>query len=173
MYQRILSDPLNFPPDISSEARSVMTGLLQRDPQRRLGNHGGDEIKRHPFFARYIDWSRLMAKKIQPPFKPSVVSRRFLVNVYQYRCCISLFLGICVGRCQLRFGIHERDGSRLRRRGLSPLRDRSRQVQRLHLQPCQRALKRECQSIWSHGLRNHQDVDFGTFFPLCSLLTPT
>ncbi|KAF9652740.1 Pkinase-domain-containing protein [Thelephora ganbajun] len=74
MYQRILSDPLNFPPDISSEARSVMTGLLQRAPQRRLGNHGGDEIKRHPFFARYIDWNRLIAKKIQPPFKPSVES---------------------------------------------------------------------------------------------------
>ncbi|KAF9787801.1 Pkinase-domain-containing protein [Thelephora terrestris] len=74
MYQRILSDPLNFPPDISSEAKSVMTGLLQRDPKRRLGNHGGDEIKKHPFFARYIDWSRLMAKKIQPPFKPSVES---------------------------------------------------------------------------------------------------
>jgi len=74
MYQRILSDPLNFPPDISSEAKSVMTALLQRDPKRRLGNHGGDEIKKHPFFARYIDWNRLIAKKIQPPFKPSVES---------------------------------------------------------------------------------------------------
>lgn len=131
MYQRILCDPLNFPPDISSEARSVMTGLLQRDPQRRLGNHGGDEIRRHPFFARYIDWNKLMAKKIQPPFKPSVVSRRFLVSVHQYRFCT--FLGIRVGRCQLRFGVHERDGSRLRRRGLSPLRDCSGQVQRVHL----------------------------------------
>jgi serum/glucocorticoid-regulated kinase 2 len=93
MYQRILSDPLNFPHDISSEARNVMTGLLQRDPSRRLGANGGEEIKRHPFFAKYIDWKRwealfalllilflnhvcgasLMARKIQPPFKPSVV----------------------------------------------------------------------------------------------------
>ncbi|KAF6760378.1 kinase-like domain-containing protein [Ephemerocybe angulata] len=74
MYQRILSDPLNFPPDISAEAKSVMTGLLQRDPTRRLGVNGGEEIKRHPFFAKYIDWNRLLAKKIQPPFKPSVES---------------------------------------------------------------------------------------------------
>ncbi|KAF8191371.1 kinase-like domain-containing protein [Pholiota molesta] len=74
MYQRILSDPLNFPPDMPSEARSVMTGLLQRDPSRRLGANGGEEIKRHPFFAKYIDWNRLLAKKIQPPFKPSVES---------------------------------------------------------------------------------------------------
>jgi len=58
MYQRILSDPLNFPPDMPSEARSVMTGLLQRDPARRLGANGGEEIKRHPFFAKYIDWNR-------------------------------------------------------------------------------------------------------------------
>jgi len=74
MYQRILTDPLNFPPDMSSEARSIMTGLLQRDPTKRLGANGAEEIKRHPFFARYTDWNKLMAKKIQPPFKPSVES---------------------------------------------------------------------------------------------------
>jgi len=74
MYQRILSDPLQFPPDIPQEARSVMTGLLQRNPAHRLGANGGEEIKRHPFFAKYIDWHLLMAKKIQPPFKPSVES---------------------------------------------------------------------------------------------------
>lgn len=58
MYQRILRDPLVFPPDMSYEAKSVMTGLLQRDPSRRLGHHGGEEIKRHPFFARHIDWNK-------------------------------------------------------------------------------------------------------------------
>lgn len=74
MYQRILTDPLNFPPDMSSEARSVMTGLLQRDPTKRLGANGGEEIKRHPFFAKYIDWNRLLAKGYTPPFKPAVES---------------------------------------------------------------------------------------------------
>ncbi|KAL0576487.1 Serine/threonine-protein kinase [Marasmius crinis-equi] len=74
MYQRILTDPLNFPPDMSSEAKSVMTGLLQRDPAKRLGANGGEEIKRHPFFAKYIDWNRLLAKGYAPPFKPAVES---------------------------------------------------------------------------------------------------
>ncbi|EIW76082.1 AGC Akt protein kinase [Coniophora puteana RWD-64-598 SS2] len=74
MYQRILSDPLNFPADMPPEARSVMTGLLQRDPTKRMGANGGEEIKRHAFFAKHIDWSKLLAKKIQPPFKPSVES---------------------------------------------------------------------------------------------------
>ncbi|KAJ7489440.1 kinase-like domain-containing protein [Mycena latifolia] len=74
MYQRILTDPLNFPLDMPSEARSVMTGLLQRDPAKRLGAHGSEEIKKHPFFAKYIDWNRLLAKKYPTPFKPSVES---------------------------------------------------------------------------------------------------
>ncbi|KZP08525.1 Pkinase-domain-containing protein [Athelia psychrophila] len=74
MYQRILSDPLQFPADMPSEAKSVMTGLLNRDPTKRLGCNGAEEIRRHPFFAKYIDWGRLLAKKIQPPFKPSVES---------------------------------------------------------------------------------------------------
>ncbi|KAF9261091.1 Pkinase-domain-containing protein [Marasmius fiardii PR-910] len=74
MYQRILTDPLNFPPDMSPEAKSVMTGLLQRDPSKRLGVNGGEEIKRHPFFAKYIDWNRLLAKGYTPPFKPAVES---------------------------------------------------------------------------------------------------
>jgi serum/glucocorticoid-regulated kinase 2 len=60
MYQRILTDPLNFPLDMPSEARSVMTGLLQRDPSKRLGAHGSEEIKKHPFFAKYIDWNRCL-----------------------------------------------------------------------------------------------------------------
>ena len=58
MYQRILRDPLNFPMDIQNEARSIMVGLLQRDPTRRLGANGAEEIKRHPFFSRYIDWNK-------------------------------------------------------------------------------------------------------------------
>lgn len=58
MYQRILRDPLRFPEEMGIEAKSVMAGLLQRDPTRRLGNGGADEIKRHPFFAKHIDWQR-------------------------------------------------------------------------------------------------------------------
>lgn len=58
MYQRILSDPLHFPGDMSEEARGVISALLQRDPSRRLGNSGGEEIKRHAFFTRHIDWNR-------------------------------------------------------------------------------------------------------------------
>ncbi len=73
MYRKILEDPLRFPDDVDKEARHLLTGLLTRDPTKRLGSGGATEIRAHPFF-RDIDWKKLVAKKIQPPFKPSVVS---------------------------------------------------------------------------------------------------
>ena len=74
MYQKILTDPLIFGSDIGSEARSILTSLLNRDPIKRLGVNGAEEIKKHPFFEKHIDFKRLLQKKIQPPFKPSVSS---------------------------------------------------------------------------------------------------
>lgn len=74
MYKKILHNPLVFGDEISPLARSILTGLLNRDPSQRLGVNGAEEIRRHPFFAQHIDFERLLQKKIQPPFKPSVSS---------------------------------------------------------------------------------------------------
>ncbi|KAK9719527.1 Serine/threonine-protein kinase [Basidiobolus ranarum] len=73
MYRKILEDELRFPDHVGSHARSLLRGLLERDPNQRLGNNGADEIRRHPFFAE-IEWPKLLAKKYQPPFKPNVAS---------------------------------------------------------------------------------------------------
>jgi len=74
MYKKILEDPLVFGSEIGAEARSILTGLLTRDPARRLGANGAEEIKKHPFFDRHIDFKKLLQKEIKAPFKPSVVS---------------------------------------------------------------------------------------------------
>jgi serine/threonine protein kinase len=74
MYKKILHSPLIFGDEISPLARSILTGLLNRDPSQRLGVNGAEEIRRYPFFAQNIDFQRLLQKKIQPPFKPSVSS---------------------------------------------------------------------------------------------------
>ena len=44
-------------------------------PQKRLGsaNEGAEEIKTHPFF-KDIDWSFVIAKAYEPPFKPKFTS---------------------------------------------------------------------------------------------------
>lgn len=76
MYRKILQDPLRFGDEVSRDARSILTLLLNRDPSRRLGTgaHGAADIKNHEFFSKHIDWNQLMAKKVQPPFKPAVAS---------------------------------------------------------------------------------------------------
>ncbi|KAJ1927693.1 Serine/threonine-protein kinase [Tieghemiomyces parasiticus] len=73
MYRRILEDELRFPDDMNVRARHLLSGLLKRDPNQRLGHNGAHEIKAQPFFGE-IDWNMLLAKKYDPPFKPSVVS---------------------------------------------------------------------------------------------------
>lgn len=47
--------------------------LLLRNPERRLGAAGIEEIKDHPWLAD-IDWDKLLQKKIKSPFKPDVPS---------------------------------------------------------------------------------------------------
>ncbi|TYJ56911.1 hypothetical protein B9479_002356 [Cryptococcus floricola] len=74
MYRKILTDPLRFPDSVRSEARSLLTGLLNRDSLHRLGANGAQEIKNHPFFAKHIKFDKLWNKQIQPPFKPAVAS---------------------------------------------------------------------------------------------------
>lgn len=74
MYEKILHNPLAFGDGIGASARSILTGLLTRDPTQRLGVNGADEIKKHSFFKDNIDFKKLYQKKIQPPFKPSVAS---------------------------------------------------------------------------------------------------
>mmetsp|Transcript_16271 Transcript_16271/g.22869 ORF Transcript_16271/g.22869 Transcript_16271/m.22869 type:complete len:393 (+) Transcript_16271:28-1206(+) len=73
MYEKIIRAKLTFPAYMSPDAISLLTGLLDRSPKRRLGSGTTDaqEIKDHPFF-KEIDWQLLFEKKITPPFKPTV-----------------------------------------------------------------------------------------------------
>ncbi|KAF8926234.1 AGC protein kinase Gad8, partial [Haplosporangium bisporale] len=73
MYRKILQDELRFPDEVAPDARALLSALLTRDPNQRLGSNGSSAIKQHPFF-KPISFPHLMAKKIQPPFKPSVTS---------------------------------------------------------------------------------------------------
>eukprot|EP01136_Pigoraptor_vietnamica_P031307 Opistho-1_new@91705 len=76
MYHKILFGDLTFTDEVSSKARSLITGLLQRDPKKRLGSGRTDaeDVKKHPFFAD-IDWDELLKKKIKPPWKPQLDSK--------------------------------------------------------------------------------------------------
>jgi RAC serine/threonine-protein kinase len=75
MFELILVEDVRFPSKMSQEARDVLTGLLIKDPYRRLGGGPDDakEIMNHAFF-RNINWTDLENKKLEPPFKPQVMS---------------------------------------------------------------------------------------------------
>jgi len=66
----------------SSEAKALLRGLLEQDPKKRLGATASDsaEIKSHPFFTG-IDWDKLMAREIEPTFKPFVTGPEDTRNI--------------------------------------------------------------------------------------------
>jgi serine/threonine protein kinase len=69
LFDRVRNAPLTFPDEVGSQARSLISGLLTRNPTERLGSKSAEDIKRHPFFAD-INWKDLYDRKIPPPFNP-------------------------------------------------------------------------------------------------------
>lgn len=59
-------EEVRFPRTISEEAKSLLAGLLHKDPKRRLGGGQDDvrEIQTHAFFAS-INWTDLVQKKVR------------------------------------------------------------------------------------------------------------
>jgi len=78
MYQKILYEPLQIPDTFSADAKDIIQKFLERDPNLRLSNP--ELIKQHPFF-RNIDFARLAAKEITPPFVPDVQSPDDVGNI--------------------------------------------------------------------------------------------
>jgi RAC serine/threonine-protein kinase len=75
LFELILVEEVKFPRTLSAEAKSLLSGLLIKDPKRRLGGGVDDakEIMIHGFFAS-VNWQELLQRKVQAPFKPEVTS---------------------------------------------------------------------------------------------------
>ena len=70
MYQKILSGEVSYPPEVSPACRSLLEGLLTKDPKKRFG---AEQIMSHPWYAA-IDWDKLARKEVKPPWIPPVKS---------------------------------------------------------------------------------------------------
>uniref|UniRef100_A0A8C1P7Q3 protein kinase C n=1 Tax=Cyprinus carpio TaxID=7962 RepID=A0A8C1P7Q3_CYPCA len=81
VFDSIVNDEVRYPRFLSTEAISIMRRLLRRNPERRLGagERDAEEVKKHPFF-RDMDWAALLAKKIRPPFMPTIKGREDVSN---------------------------------------------------------------------------------------------
>ena len=78
----ITDNEIKMLPIFSPVATKLLTGLLHKDPKKRLGNgkNGIKNIKDHEFFAE-INWEALQKKEIEPPFKPVVEDELDLNNI--------------------------------------------------------------------------------------------
>ncbi|XP_018420824.1 PREDICTED: serine/threonine-protein kinase N3 [Nanorana parkeri] len=73
VFDSIVNEEVRYPRFLSSEAIKLIRKLLRKTPERRLGAGVGDaeEIKPQPFYQE-MDWEALYARKLQPPFVPSL-----------------------------------------------------------------------------------------------------
>ena len=87
-YEKLLTNELEVPSDVSPEADSLLRGLLARNPAQRLGSkvaaheasHDGvSEIKSHSWF-RGVDFDRVLAMEETTPFKPKVKNMKDVSN---------------------------------------------------------------------------------------------
>uniref|UniRef100_A0A672J0S0 Protein kinase C n=1 Tax=Salarias fasciatus TaxID=181472 RepID=A0A672J0S0_SALFA len=86
LFESILHDDVLYPVWLSKEAVSILRAFMTKNPAKRLGcvvSQGCEEaIKTHAFF-REIDWTLLEQRKVKPPFKPRIKTKRDVNNFDQ------------------------------------------------------------------------------------------
>ena len=77
MYHRIKAEEVFVPKFISKAAKDLLLGLLQKDPELRLGSFRGvEELKDHPW-CEGVSWKAFLNKEVTPPFRPSMRRSNF------------------------------------------------------------------------------------------------
>jgi len=72
IMENILNKPVSFPVKnviLSAEAKDLITKLLEKDPEMRLG---AKEVKEHEWFSD-IDWNLVLERRMKAPWKPGKV----------------------------------------------------------------------------------------------------
>lgn len=91
IYKMILDDKIQIPSRLSNELRTLLEGLLEKDPEKRIGNQILEDkeqaVLKHPFFIMAqipgqictTDdlWQAINARTIRPPIVPGESIERF------------------------------------------------------------------------------------------------
>lgn len=57
---------------------------MAKDPLKRLGVKDKADIKKHPFFNN-IDWNKLIAREIQPPFEKLQITEKMIKKDHTFK----------------------------------------------------------------------------------------
>ncbi|CAH2265156.1 jg9306 [Pararge aegeria aegeria] len=81
LFAAITDNSVSYPKTLSKEAKDACKSFLTKNPQKRLGCglRGEEDVRTHVFFRR-IDWTRVEARDVQPPFKPKIKHRKDVSN---------------------------------------------------------------------------------------------
>ncbi|XP_061586635.1 serine/threonine-protein kinase N2-like [Cololabis saira] len=73
VFDSIVNDDVQYPASLPPDAVIIIQKLLKKNPEKRLGagERDANEVKGEKFYES-IDWEALLAKKMKPPFLPSV-----------------------------------------------------------------------------------------------------
>ena len=77
------SKPRTFAPEDLEAIEATMKKLLKKNVSERLGSGPEDAnpIKAHGFF-RHMSWNDVLAKRLEPPFKPTLVRYDFSESMH-------------------------------------------------------------------------------------------
>lgn len=75
LFELILTEEVKFPSRLTDRVKSILSGLLEKNPLKRLGGGPDDakEVMQHNFFST-INWEDIYNKRVKPPYKPVVKS---------------------------------------------------------------------------------------------------
>lgn len=82
IQENILKKKLTLPYYLSPDAKDLLTRLLRKEPNKRLGAKGPADVailKKHRFF-RKINWAKLARRELEPPIQPLITDPELAEN---------------------------------------------------------------------------------------------
>ncbi|NP_001301086.1 calcium-independent protein kinase C-like [Limulus polyphemus] len=86
LFESILHEDVVYPVWLSKEAVSVLKGFMTKNPAKRLGcvpSQGLEQAILNHIFFKEIDWDALESRKVKPPFRPKIKTKRDVNNFDQ------------------------------------------------------------------------------------------